>query len=296
MLVSSNWLPSQNYIIMRFNFLKRKTSFNEFGKKFNLSKAEKADVTIVLNIWKRHYFEEQLEALLKQSILPKEIWVIHYETHVDIQKALNKFRIVFPNIIIINSGKNLKYFGRLSIAINANTKFLWFLDDDIIPGNNYLKNCLKNCIANNSIICCSGRIIPKNNLRPEEFNPNTLKSIYIGDYPGEKKSFNYCATNSYVDYGCQSYFIKREWLSIIWSIWPITFLSGEDIHLSATCKLKLDIDTIVIQQTNLFNTGNLKIKYGRDKNASWRDSNFINIREKVFKYHIENNGWRPINW
>ncbi len=82
---------------------------------------EIVDVTILLNIWKREHLEEQLVCILSQSVLPKEIWIIHYEDYVESQNIINLYRQFFSNIILIKSEKNLKYFGRFSIAINVTT-------------------------------------------------------------------------------------------------------------------------------------------------------------------------------
>lgn len=280
---------------MWFSLFKKRDNSKYSLSKLDLDDVNKVDVTIILNLWKRNYFEEQMTALLNQSVLPTEIWVIHYENHINIQERINEFKDLFPNIILISSDKNLMYFGRFSIAINTNTKYIWFLDDDIIPGKFYLENSTISCQKNNSIISCAGRIIPKNNFRPEQFDSTNYKNVFVGDV-NKKKDYNYNPTEQLVDYGCQSYFLKKEWLAAFWSIWPTTFMSGEDIHLSATCKTRLNVNTMVIEQTELSNTGNMKKFYGRDSKASYKKFDFVDIREKVIEHHIQDNGWQPLNW
>ncbi len=251
------------------------------------------DVTIVLNIWKRNYIKEQMIALLSQIVLPKEIWVLHYENYVEIQEYINEVRKVFPNIFLFISDKNLMFFGRHSIAISANTKFIWVLDDDVIPGVKWLNNCVKKCDFLNAIITCSGRIIQENTFRPESF---LSSKAYIGDFSNKGSPINLCSKDTMVDYGCNSYFFKKEWISAFWNIWPITFLTGDDIHLSAALKIKLNIATVVLKQTDESNSGNLKRKYGVDDVASWRTPGFMNTREEVFQYHILRNNWIPLLW
>lgn len=255
---------------------------------------EIVDVTILLNIWKREHLEELLVCILSQSVLPKEIWIIHYEDYVESQNIINLYRQFFSNIILIKSEKNLKYFGRFSIAINVTTKFIWLIDDDIIPGEEWLSNCVNKCDKLNSIISCTGRIIPQNEFQPENTKINDPHKVFVGDM---KYVFrNYCEEDTKVDYACNSYFFKTEWLSGYWSIWPASFLSGEDIHLSATCKYVLGIDTYVIQQLSNSDNGNIRKNYGSDDIATWKQSNFLTLREDILRYHIIKNGWKPIMW
>lgn len=258
------------------------------------SDREIVNVTIILNIWKRSHLAEQLYSLLSQSVLPKEIWVIHYENHVIINNIIDDYKDFFQNIHVINSSKNLKYFGRFSIAINVVTEFVWIIDDDVIPGKNWLANCVEKCVKFNSIISCTGRIIPKGNFEPERLDNVNRKDFFIGDMTYIFK--NYCKEDTLVDYGCNSYFLKSKWLSAYWSIWPANFLTGEDIHLSATCKTTLDVNTYVITQNDDYNSGNLKKIYGNDDTATWKTNDFIYLRRKVLEYHILTKKWNPIKW
>ena len=255
---------------------------------------EIVDVTIILNIWKRNYIEEQLTSIFSQTVLPKEIWIVHYEDHIKTEQIVEKFKNLPSRITLIRSEKNLMYFGRFSIAINVSTKFTWIVDDDVIPGNEWVERCTIKCDTLNAIISCTGRIIPKDNFRPEEVGSIDRKRFFVGDMTYIFK--NSCAKDTMVDYGCNSYFFKSEWLKAFWGVWPATFLSGEDIHLSATCKYVLGIDTYVIEQTDNKSCGNTKKAYGSDSVASWKQDKFIETRESVLKFHIVNNKWTPIEW
>ncbi len=253
------------------------------------------DVTIVLNIWKRKYLEKQLKALEGQTVIPKEIWVIHYEEHVQVKDLVAMFSDKFPSITIIESTKNLKYFGRFSIAVNIETEFTWVLDDDVIPGTRWLANCCYKCSTLNAIITCTGRIIPKDDFQPENprnFNPD----YFIGDILQHKEDMCYLTKDQVVDYACQSYFFKTAWLRAFWSIWPTTFACGEDIHLCASCKSQLNIDTVVLAQPDIRNSGNISKRYGADDFATWKKTDFLSTREKVIRYHMEQYNWKPLEW
>lgn len=281
------------------NFFGKKRKFEKYLESEHIitgSENKKIeDVTVILNIWKREHLNEQLACLANQSVLPKEVWVIHYENHVASGKTISRYKAKLPYINLIKSDKNLKYFGRFSIALNVNTKFTWLIDDDVMPGPIWLENCASRCSQLNSIISCTGRIIPKNDYQPEKIRIGPYSKQFIGD-SRKGGQINLCGEDTVVDYACNSYFYQSKWISAYWSIWPATFLSGEDIHLSASCKVKLDVNTIVLQQDNERNTGNMKRPYGWDGNASWKQNNFLSEREKVFRYFVNELGWRPLKW
>ena len=253
------------------------------------------DVTIVLNVWKRSYLEEQIKALMAQSVLPKEIWVIQYENYSSGDDILKKFKAAFPHIFTIKSSRNLKYFGRFSIAMHITTKFTWIIDDDVIPGRLWLQRSIEKCEMLNSIITCTGRIIPVNSYTPEKWTLKGYKNIYFGDFRTGKDK-NFLQDDLTVDYACSSYFYQTDWIKAFWSIRPLTLLSGEDIHLCASCKTALNVPTTVLQQLSFDDAGNTRLQFGWDRNASWKKRNFVKIRKEVFKYHIKKNNWTPILW
>jgi hypothetical protein len=252
------------------------------------------DITVILNIWKRNHFIEQLNSILNQTLLPKEIWVIQYEKHIDLNNLIEEYKEFFSSIYHIHSSKNLKYFGRFSIAINVSTEYIFIVDDDVIPGRKWLENAFKKCNELNAIISCTGRILPKENFCPELPGTVERSKYFIGDMTYLFK--NYCSKDTIVDYGCNSYFFKREWLSLFWAIWPTTFLSGEDMHLSASAKSIAGVETYVITQDDKDSCGNVKKAYGSDDVASWRQTNFVKLREQVLKFHVLEKGWKPILW
>lgn len=274
---------------MMTNILDQPSNKSDFGNGKRI-----VDVTVVLNIWKREYLEEQLASILLQTVVPKEIWIIHYENHISSSDTIDMFREFHSKVVLIKSDKNLKYFGRFSIAINVSTEFVWLVDDDIIPGSRWLENCVCKCDELDAIVSCTGRIIPKDEFQPENIDCENRRKCFVGDTAHQ--TINLCSVDTLVDYACNSYFFKTEWMKCYWSIWPTTFSSGEDIHLSATCKTLLGINTYVIKQTNKSTSGNIKRFYGNDKFASWMESNFIALREKVLRYHILENHWCPILW
>ncbi len=250
----------------------------------------KADVSVVLNIWKRNYLVEQLESLFAQTVLPKNIWIVQYENHLSVAKI----RCQHPEINYLHATENLKYFGRFSLITHLTTQYVWVLDDDVIPSATWLQTCISTCEARNAIVCSNGRIIGQHDYTPEASirHPQTQ---FVGDacYP---QPTNYCPADTYVDYGCSSYFFKTAWIEHFWSVWPFTLQTGEDMHLSATCKLRGGIATVIPAQHIAYQSGNIKPLYSSDEHASWLKEGFIEQRRAVLQYLIDEKGWKPLLW
>jgi GT2 family glycosyltransferase len=252
-------------------------------------------VTIIVTVWKRHYLQEQLQSLVNQTVLPKSIWIIQNENHIEIQSVVDAYRSVFPEIYIIHSQFNLKFFGRFSVATLVETEYTFLIDDDVIPSPGWLKTCLEKSKQYNAVISCTGRLIKPFSFRPEAWEGDDRRNYFLGDNQSDD-AFNFLAADAQVDYGCNSYFIKTDWIRHFWSIWPATFLSGEDIHLSASLMLTAAIPTIVPRQLTEETSGNVKKFYSQDMLSSWRENTFLDIRQSVFEYLIREKGWKPVLW
>lgn len=170
------------------------------------------------------------------------------------------------------------------------------MDDDVIPSSNWIDGCITAYSEKNAIISSSGRIIPPNDYISELVKgPGYLTNYFIGDSDGNSRT-NICLKDTLVNFGCNSWFIKTEWLNYFWSVKPYTYNTGEDIHLSASCLLKGGIENYCLRQDSSDYCGNLKKYYGFDELASWKNKDFLSQRENIFKYWINECGWRPINW
>lgn len=252
-------------------------------------------ITVILTVWRRNNLEEQIIALHKQTVLPTKIFIYHCRFNIDPDLDLPE---KYPLIEYQVNTDDLGYFGRFSLALHAKTPYVYILDDDVIPSEDWLQRCMDLCISKNCIISATGRIIPTMDFTPER--PKDIKQEYINRYfVGDNNSEfleNYCLSDTYVDFGCNSWFLKTDWLTYFWGVKPFTTTTGEDIHLSVSCLMFGGIRTLVPKQVNVNTSGNMKKYYGFDQFASWTKNDFISEREAIFKYWIENKGWTPILW
>jgi len=188
------------------------------------------NVTVILTVWKRNYLEEQIEAIINQTVRPYQVWIYQCGDFVNTKKL----RRIFPNIQWINSSINLKYFGRFSLAVYAKSDYVWILDDDVIPSRSWLSESEKMCNMMNAIISSTGRIISYNDVKKDD--TIDLRRYLIGDGHDEMVC-NFNDKQRVVDFGCNSWLFKKEWMNLFWKIPPYTLDNAEDIHLSATCKI-----------------------------------------------------------
>lgn len=251
-----------------------------------------SDVTVILTVWKRNHLEEQIQAMLRQTVPAANIWVQQYGNHVATADILARY----PGISYVHSDLNLKYFGRFSLALHATSRYTWVLDDDIIPADNWVEKCISTCEQYNAIVCSNGRLIPPGDYTPEVSSDASYRMKYfIGDSP-LLNGFNVCPADTIIDFGCSSYFLRSAWLRHFWAIWPYTFDTGEDMHLSATAKLLGNVRTVVPAQTSPEDTGNRKPAYSCDEHASYKKQGFIQQRTRILKYLIDEKHWSPTLW
>lgn len=250
---------------------------------------ESTDVTVILTVWKREYLDEQITSLISQSKRPSQVWIYQCGNFVDIDRILQKY----PEIETIKSSVNLKYFGRFSLACYAKTKYVWILDDDVMPSAAWIERCLAKCAAENAIISCAGRRIPARFDLPA--CETDVNAYFFGDVAPDI-AHAFCKEDTAVDYGCGGWFLKAEWLKDFWSIPPFTLENAEDIHLSATCLLKSGVTTIVPIQLDELQSGNTRVEYGRDGFSSWKTPGFEQIRNDVIEYLFTNLNWKPMLW
>jgi hypothetical protein len=103
--------------------------------------------------------------------------------------------------------------------------------------------------------------------------------FFITDCTSENQ-WNESPHHKHADFGCTSWFSKKEWLSNFWSILPRSFATGEDIQLSGTCSTKRQVRTLIPRQVKGL-SGNIRRGYGFDEYASFKNPAFLEQRDDV---------------
>jgi len=175
------------------------------------------DLTVILNAYRRPYnLKMQVEALKKQTIKPKQIWL-----WVNDHPENNDFDFTTLGVDrIFHNDYNWKFYGRFAAALLADTEYVGIFDDDTIPGERWFENCFETTKNHEGILGSAGYI--QTGPRAMQYEPERA------GWPRQNKE------TMRVDYVGHAWFFKREWLSHLWREKPPTWDNGEDIHFSYT--------------------------------------------------------------
>jgi len=231
-----------------------------------------AQVSVVLNVYKRSsIFREQLDALNNQTIKPFEILVWENGN----ESVPSDLR---DGLIIARANHNFGVWARFAYALNASSDFVCVLDDDTIPGNRWIENCLRTIKETPGLLGARGVIFDNKH----SYSMNRDVGIYN---PNEK--------TTQVDIVGHSWFFKKEWLYKFWSNADEKFeneLAGEDIHFSYVMQKYLGLPTLVpqhpIKDMSLWGADpKLSKIYGSGNESISISSNSLNKFENALKYY-----------
>lgn len=99
-------------------------------------------ICTVLNIYKRvDYLEKQIKSLLAQTqpITERIVRVNDTSRRSEYLEIIDKY---IPQATVMESNKNLWVRSRFFAAFNAQSEYIFVVDDDIIPGKYRLENCI----------------------------------------------------------------------------------------------------------------------------------------------------------
>lgn len=237
------------------------------------------DITVILNAYRRPYnLEPQLEALRKQTIQPKQIWLwVNY--HED-----NK-NYDFKNFgidRIFHNDFNWKFYGRFAAALLADTEYIAIFDDDTIPGSKWFENCFETMKTHEGILGSAGVIL----------NSTTYTNHVRCGWPIQNKK------PTRVDLVGHAWFFKREWLSYLWAEKPPTWDNGEDIQFSYLAQKYGGIQTYCPPhppKERELHGSILGDKLGIDDKANSinNKTSHWQLRDMCVKYAVAN-GWKTV--
>jgi glycosyltransferase involved in cell wall biosynthesis len=223
-------------------------------------------VTVIMSVYKRpHTFDEQYSAIKNQT--HKNIKTVIWANQAENVKIPS---YILENSETIYSQNNHGVWGRFKVAqsICHECKFFCIIDDDTIPGYEWIENCIETIDKNPGVITTRGVIL--------EYGRD-----HIYPSPQSYTAHGWCNPNEEplkVDFGCHSWFFNSSLLYTFWKHAPrkLPMNYGEDMHLSYIAQ-KDNLSTYVaphpISNAEMWGsnprTGH---EYGSDKNAiSWNN-------------------------
>ena len=173
-------------------------------------------ISIIFNVYKRGYtLEKQIEAIKNQTIKvdSANIHIWYNKDESGKPQPLPKD----PNIKIYQCNHNTKFWGRFTLPLLCRTDYIAMFDDDIIPGNKWLENCLNSIKKRDGILGGSGVITEGTMYKPY------IKIGWNGftyDNPAD------------VDLVGHAWFFKQEHTKLMWNEKPSSWDNGEDIFFA----------------------------------------------------------------
>jgi len=224
--------------------------------------------------------EKQIDAVLNQSItvLPENIHVWYNASDVE------QFPPNSNSIKTYNCNWNTKFFGRFTLPLLCNTEYVAIFDDDLLPGKDWLRNCINtmNTKGHNGIMGGSGILVG-------DLSRKFVKYGWNGIHNTEPQR---------VDFVGQAWVFRNEWSKYMWYEKPYSWDNGEDIMFAYLAQKYGGINSFVPphpeDNTDLWCTSTrISMEVGRDENASWRRGGHTQIRKEIIT-HCINNGWKII--
>jgi hypothetical protein len=238
-------------------------------------------ISVILNVYKRPYtLEKQIEAIKNQSIpIRSEDIHVWYNKVGGIDQPLPKD----DKIKTYQSNWNTKFFGRFTIPLMCRTPYIAMLDDDIIPGKDWFKNCVESINERDGILGGSGIQV-----HGKSYRPNTV----VG-WNGIHST-----TPIYVDLVGHAWFFKQEYGKFMWEEEPPSWDNGEDMFFSYMAQQN-GVPTYVPPHdpNNVETWSNVPGRdnnWGFDNNAhSLTHNNHISLRNQIVAELIDK-GWETV--
>jgi hypothetical protein len=230
--------------------------------------------TVILQTYKRpSYLLDQINAVKNQTIKPDRIVIVHNDGGENFD---------FPeDAEVILARPNRKYHLRFAVGLLEETDYLFFYDDDTLPGAEWHENCINTIKKHDCICVTNGRDIV------EQTKSQTCPGGWCN--PNEKEVRCW--------FGGHSWALRKKNLKYMWYDDPVELKNGEDIQLSANAWLFNEIPTYIPPhpKENKALWGSLKgMLLGSDPVASYlcNPTHYIE-RWKLIEYYL-NKGWQPI--
>lgn len=188
-------------------------------------------ITVILTGYRRpNNLKEQLAAIRRQTVQPEEIFFFQDAA----TPSVNFDSSLLEGVNHITVSKNIGVWGRFAVGFWAKTKYVCVFDDDTIPGERWLENCINTIQTHRGLLGTIGII----------FNPHDDYIHYISRVGWANPN----DTTMEVDIVGHSWFFEREWLTVFWKDsdnYAQYSKVGEDIHFSFMLQKYLGLKTYV---------------------------------------------------
>lgn len=219
-------------------------------------------ITTILTQYKRpHLHAMQVDSILNQSVKSNIIcWVNGTNNPVKVS-----------GVEYITCDTNWKFHARFALALVCQTDYISIFDDDIIPGSDWYKNCLR--YADLGILGASGvQLLAKEKAAYKPY----CKFGHLENHNSELTR---------VDLVGHAWFMKKDFIRPMFSEEPYSYDNGEDIQLSALATVPTYVPPHPTNNTALWGCLPEYSHLGGDKHATFIQSNHLPLRNKICEYY-----------
>ena len=189
-------------------------------------------IGVVLQVFKRNSLRQQLEAVAKQTLVPRSVVVLQNGHYVDVSSTIQRFRLLHPKMEIqhIASSKNLRFHGRFYVAYMMRETYVSIWDDDVLPGSKWLDYCVKFSKSHgNALVGANGRNFVRLEKKEKKMlNKSSGKYDSVG-HTWKMKQQDFIGRHDFVGH---TWTLPREFLKYYLESEMLSLHTGEDIQLS----------------------------------------------------------------
>lgn len=243
-------------------------------------------IGVMLTVYKRpHLLARQLDAIKAQTAEVSELCCFWNEggsgpAFDDARRILKR-----EQIAVLEARPQVGVWMRFWASQMFDSPWICVLDDDTVPGRNWLSNCLETARTHEGLLGTIGVIV---NPSPRDDEPRWLHKV------------GWCSQNESVeevDLVGHSWVFKREWLREFCAETRLGGMTcGEDHHFSFALQKRLGLGTYVpphpAGDKSLW--GSLEgMALGSDSVALWKQPNEELLKREMHRQYMAA-GWRPM--
>ena len=208
-------------------------------------------ILVVLNQYKRRNLLRQLSRIERQSCQIENVLVVNNSGAPSKEVEAAKLR----GCTVFDIGVNTGYFGRFVAALFTKAEIVCVFDDDMIPGKTCIEHYVRQCLTLNAIVGGNGRIALSN---PDK-GARTPRDFGLRRDP------------ELVDFVGHLWVCRQDWIRNMFEIPPVTFETGEDMHLCFAAKLLLGVPSVVASQSRISYLSDQHLnRHAQDRHAGFR--------------------------
>lgn len=207
--------------------------------------AERLDVTVFLTCNARsHLLRTQLDSLRRATKIPAQVVVLVVGEGPHPADVLSDGRPWSSGPLIQNTvGFGATPWTRFSLAMGTTTKYVCFLDDDCIPGDGWLTECVRvSDLGLNAVIAAAGnRLSPDGSVSSYRGPWHADDGVAVSDFSDGHDGA------ALVDVGALGWFFPTQWLPSVAQVGPMGHPPyGWQVHVSASLQFDGGVASVVL--------------------------------------------------